>query len=180
MIETGLLINLKKEFSVLFCFTLLNPFRVVIRVGNAESENFIGRQSIVRHTFFGEVFRSPFAGMITRNYYDNYEVALKGETIMAIFRAEDFHIKGFFEQSDLKYLRSGDKVTIEFQDSTKVDGKIARLYYATLPLPPEFQKKYEPTHRSIVADIIPESFKLISEKKIEKLSATLWVRKNFR
>ncbi len=168
---------LKGNFKVKSCATYLYPYRIIVHLMRESGEAASGRVRINCTPVMGEVFRSPFTGMVTRIYFDNYEVALKGEKIMAIFQPGEIHIKGFFEQKDLKYLKTGDSVTIEFPDSSKYEGKIARLYYASLPLPPEFQKKYEPVHRSIVADIIPDNFNLIKNKEIEKLSVTLWVKK---
>lgn len=101
------------------------------------------------------VFYSPIDGSITRIYTRQYEVALKSEQIMAIHKNTPMYIKGFFEQSDLNYFKEGDMLNIEFPDGTESKGVIKRFYNATYPLPDEFQKRYEPTTRSIAADIYP-------------------------
>ena len=46
-------------------------------------------------------------------------------------------------------------MNIEFPDGTESKGLIKRFYYATYQLPDEFQKRYEPTTRTIAADIYP-------------------------
>lgn len=101
------------------------------------------------------VFYSPIDGSITRIYTHQYEVALKSEQIMAIHKNTPMFIKAFFDQSDLEYFKEGDKMDIEFPDGSKSEGVIKRFYYATYPLPDEFQKRYEPTTRTIAADIYP-------------------------
>ncbi len=100
-------------------------------------------------------FRSKFAGTVTRRYKEAHEVALKGETVMDIYFGGKVSIKAFFDQSDLTNLQQGDKVSLEFPDGFRDTGIITRLYFATLPQPQEFQQKYEPVRRSVVADIEP-------------------------
>jgi hypothetical protein len=102
-----------------------------------------------------KIFTCPINGNITRIHKQPYEVALKTETICAIHQPNDVHIKGFFNQEDLKYLNAGDIVTVEFPDGTKSKGLVDRFYSATYILPEEFQKKFEPTTRTLAADILP-------------------------
>ncbi|MFL5763033.1 MAG: hypothetical protein ACJ77K_03765 [Bacteroidia bacterium] len=111
--------------------------------GNADDENAV------------RVFYSPIDGTVTRVYTHQYEVALKSEQIMAIHKNTPMYVKGFFDQSDLNYFKEGDLVNVEFPDGTESKGIIKRFYYSTYPLPDEFQKRYEPTTRTIAADIYP-------------------------
>ena len=46
---------------------------------------------------------------------------------------------------------------IDFPDVTSSNGILKRFYIATYTLPEEFQKKYEPTRRTVAADIYPLS-----------------------
>lgn len=98
-------------------------------------------------------FRSPMNGIATRIFIHSYETALKNEEIMALHEAQPAFIKAYFEQEDLRYFKEGDIFTIEFPDGTVSKGILKRFYIATYTLPDEFQKKYEPTTRSIAADI---------------------------
>jgi len=98
---------------------------------------------------------SPIRGTITQIMKENYEVAVEGETVMSIHKPSNLFIKAFYDQKDLKKLHEGDIVNIEFPDGTTSEGVLHRFYFATFELPEEFQKKYEPTTRSIAADIIP-------------------------
>ncbi len=170
-------VRLKRNYAIRKCLYSLYPGRLIVQLAERQGpRGWRGERKVYCYQS-GEVFRSPFSGMVTRIYFSDYEVALKGEKIMTIFQSGEIHIKGFFEQKDLKYLRAGDRVIIEFPDSERFEGKIVRLYFASLPLPPEFQKKYEPVHRSIVADIVPVNLEKIKNREIEKMSVTIWVRK---
>jgi len=102
-----------------------------------------------------KIFTSPIDGSITHIDKQPFEVALKTEVILSIHQPNFVHIKGFFDQEDLKYLREGDIVDIEFADGTKSIGIVNRFYSATYILPEEFQKKFEPTTRTLAADILP-------------------------
>ena len=46
-------------------------------------------------------------------------------------------------------------LNITFPDGTETKGILRRFYYSTYPLPDEFQKRYEPTTRTVAADIYP-------------------------
>jgi len=102
-----------------------------------------------------KVFTSPIEGSITNIEKQPFEVALKTEVILSIHQPNFVHIKGFFDQEDLRYLHEGDVVDIEFADGTTSVGYVDRFYSATYILPEEFQKKFEPTTRTLAADIMP-------------------------
>ncbi|MCC6838405.1 MAG: hypothetical protein IT234_07705 [Bacteroidia bacterium] len=101
------------------------------------------------------VFYSPIDGSITRIYTHQFEVALKSEQIMAIHKNTPMYVKAFFEQEDINYFKEGDVMSLTFPDGSKSEGVLKRFYYATYPLPDEFQKRYEPTTRTVAADIYP-------------------------
>ena len=106
-----------------------------------------------------------------------FEVALKTETILSIHQPNNVHIKGFFDQKDLKYLQEGDVVNVEFADGTQSEGYVDRFYAATYRLPEEFQKKFEPTTRTLAADILPlNAADLQMWKKYYKLSVRITKR----
>ena len=101
------------------------------------------------------LYISPMSGVVTRLYKRPNEVALKSEDIMNLHQQESVYIKTFFLQEDLEFITEGDVVNLTFPNGTKSHGVIKRFYSATYRLPPEFQKKYESTTRSIAADIYP-------------------------
>ena len=98
---------------------------------------------------------SPIDGYISRIYKESYEVALKSQVIMKIHRADSVHVKGYFEQEDLKYVNVGDIVDVSFPDGKESEGVIRRFYNSTVIIPEEFQKKFEPAKRTIAVDIVP-------------------------
>jgi multidrug resistance efflux pump len=121
-----------------------------------------------------KIFTSPINGNVTRINKMAFEVALKTETILSIHQPNNVHIKGFFEQEDLRHLHEGDIVDIEFADGTQSKGFVDRFYAATYKLPEEFQKKFEPTTRTLAADILPiNGADLNMWKKYYKLSVKI-------
>ncbi len=102
-------------------------------------------------------FVSPIQGTITRIFFENYEVALKSDVIMSIHKPENIKIKAYVSQEDIDEFRIGDEVEIIFPDDTKSTGYIEKFHFTTSRLPEEFQKKYEPTTRSILVDVVPTS-----------------------
>lgn len=123
---------------------------------------------------FKRVYISPLNGVITRIYKFPNEVALKTEPIMNIHQQESVYIKAFYAQEDVNNLHAGDIVDLTFADGTKSQGVIKRFYSATYQMPPEFQKKYEPTTRAIAADIYPANDEQLQEwKKYYKISVEI-------
>jgi hypothetical protein len=114
---------------------------------------------------------SPVKGTITQVYKENFEVAMESETIMSIHKPSNLYIKAYYDQKNIRHLKEGDIVDIEFPDGSSSFGVLARFYFATYQLPEEFQKKFEPTTRSIAADIIPiDEIELDKWKSFYKLT----------
>ena len=114
------------------------------------------------------------SGIATRIFIHGYETALKSEEIMALHEAEPAYIKAYFEQEDLRYFKEGDLFSIKFPDGSESIGVLRRFYIATYVLPEEFQKKYEPTTRSIAADIYPvDSVELKKWKTFYKMGVDI-------
>jgi hypothetical protein len=154
----------------------INGVNVRSRKGNG-----VGDKEGVRKLDFSEelltqakYFRSPMNGIATRIYIHGYETALKSEEIMALHEAHPAYIKAYFEQEDLRYFKEGDLFSIEFPDGTVSKGILRRFYIATYTLPEEFQKKYEPTTRSIAADIYPlDTLEIKKWKTFYKMSVDI-------
>ena len=104
-----------------------------------------------------QVFYSPISGNVTRLYTRQFEVALKQDVIMAIHTDRPMFVKAYFDQEDIAFFHEGDIVNITFPDGKKSKGFLKRFNYSTFQLPSEFQKRYEPTTRTVVADIYPIS-----------------------
>lgn len=103
----------------------------------------------------GATFYAPSDGTVTKINRLEHEVALKGEVIMELYKPENIHVKAYFEQRYLGYIGEGQTVDLVFPDGSRSRGVIERFYFSTFPLPPEFQKRFEPTHRDVAVDIRP-------------------------
>lgn len=108
-------------------------------------------------------FRAPMDGIITRIYIHSFETALKSEDIMTMHKDHPAFIKAFFDQEDVGHFKVGDVFKITFPDGSTSLGYLKRFYIATYTLPEEFQKKYEPTTRSIAGDIYPVNYEEMSK-----------------
>lgn len=113
-----------------------------------------------------QAYVSPVKGTITQIYKEDYEVALESDIVLSVHKPTNLYIKAFYDQKDLKHLQEGDVVDVRFPDGSTSFGILQRFSFATYQLPEEFQKKYEPTTRSIVADILP-----VNELELEKWKA---------
>ncbi|WP_235297011.1 HlyD family secretion protein [Portibacter marinus] len=92
-------------------------------------------------------------GVIGQIHYNENEICYRKDEMLTIHRVKDVKIKAFFDPSDMKYLHEGDLVDINYPDKTSSKGVITNFHIATYALPEEFQKKYEPTERNIVAEV---------------------------
>ncbi len=108
----------------------------------------------------------PVSGTITQVNKENFEVALESEIIMSVHKPSNLYIQAFYDQRDLDHIKKGDVVDVVFPDGTESQGIIQGFYAATYQLPEEFQKRYEPTTRSIAAEIVP-----IDENEAEQWQA---------
>lgn len=101
-------------------------------------------------------FVSPFEGSVNRIYVRQFETCLKTEIAMSLHRNSPIFVRAFFDQEDISHLRVGDVFNITFPDGRESTGILRRFYYATIPLPEEFQERYEPMTRTIAGDIYPQ------------------------
>ncbi len=92
-------------------------------------------------------------GIIGQIKYNENEICYRKDELMTIHKTDQLKIKAFFDPKDMKHLSEGDLVDIEFPDNHDLRGIISGFHVATYALPEEFQKKYEPTERNIVAEI---------------------------
>ena len=153
---------------------------------NSDSKNWKGQLDADRFggalsSMLTKYYISPMEGTATRIYKNNYEVALKSETILNLHKREDIFIKAFFDQEQFQYIEEGDEVTVVFPDGETTVGHIKRFYFATYRMPEEFQKKHESTTRAIAADIFPiEREDQIKWKAFYKMKVNVRINKLFR
>lgn len=98
---------------------------------------------------------APTDGLIGRINVKEKEVCYKGDEVMTIHQPKDLRIQAYFSQKESDKVQIGRIVNIVFPDGAKQKGIIKKYYVSTYELPQEFQKKYEPTERSILVDISP-------------------------
>ena len=114
-----------------------------------------GNYSIEGGGNFGNTYTSPIKGVVGQILKNSEESCYKTENVMTIHNIEKVFIKAYFDLRDLAEVKKGSIVTIEFPDNTTSKGVINKLYISTYKAPSEFQKKYEPTERNILAEIVP-------------------------
>lgn len=100
-------------------------------------------------------FISPIDGSINRIYTLQFETALRDEVVLAIHKKSPIFVRAYFNQEDLEHVGVGEEFTVTFPDGTVSKGVLKSFYYSTIPLPEEFQKRYEPVSRAVVGDIYP-------------------------
>ncbi|MCB0517439.1 MAG: HlyD family efflux transporter periplasmic adaptor subunit [Lewinellaceae bacterium] len=102
-------------------------------------------------------YTTPIPGLIGQIEKQENEVCYTSESVMTIHRSGMIKVKAYFSPENANDIAVGDEVTLRFEDGTESEGIIQNFYISTYPLPPEFQKRYEPTTRSIVADVVPKN-----------------------
>ena len=112
---------------------------------------------------FGNTYASPIKGVVGQILKNSEESCYKTENVMTIHNIEKVFIKAYFDLRDLSKVEKGSIVQVEFPDKTKSQGIINKLYISTYKAPSEFQKKYEPTERNILAEIVPLEKEQITE-----------------
>lgn len=115
-------------------------------------------------------FVSTMDGIIGQINFNPNETCFRREEVLTIHELEDMKIKVYFDPVEMKYLKAGDDVNITFPDGSQSNGIIENFHVATYALPDEFQKKYEPTTRNIVANVMlsndVERYKLMNFYKM--------------
>lgn len=102
-----------------------------------------------------EYFISPIAGTINQIFTKEFETALRNDVVLSIHKKSPIFVRVYFQQEDLAQISVGEEFEIKFPDGTISKGVLKSFYYSTIPLPEEFQKKYEPVSRAVVGDVYP-------------------------
>ena len=98
---------------------------------------------------------AKITGIIGQIDLDPNEVCYKQESVLAIHQLDHLSVKAFFDPYDVPHINKGDKVWLEFPDGSSSSGIIHNFYVSTYAVPAEFQKKYEPIERNVVAEVLP-------------------------
>lgn len=127
---------------------------------------------------FENSYVSPIEGVVGQILKNSEESCYKTENVMTIHDVEKVFIKAYFNLKDLAHIKKGSIVLVEFPDKTTSQGIINKLYISTYKAPTEFQKKYEPTERNILTEIVPLDKEQIPEwGKFYKLNLKVKVGK---
>lgn len=102
-----------------------------------------------------QYFISPIAGTINQIFTKEFETALRDEVVLSVHKKSPIFVRAYFDQKDLDQISIGEEFTVTFPDGTISKGILKSFYYSTIPLPEEFQKRYEPVSRAVVGDIYP-------------------------
>ena len=112
-------------------------------------------------------FTATVDGVISDIFYNVNEICYKKEEMLTIHQLIDPTINAYFDPETIDNLNVGDIVDIEFPGQSKTKGIIEKFYVSTYALPSEFQKKYEPTERNIVAKINPVDEPVLWQKRFQ-------------
>lgn len=123
---------------------------------------------------------APIEGLIGRINFSPNEVCYETQSLLTIHNTEKVNIKAYFNQEALTDLNRGTQVEIEFPDGSVSDGFISNIAIATYELPSEFQKKYEPTQRSLLATVEPQNMNdLDLWKRFYKMNVKVSINRYF-
>ena len=100
-------------------------------------------------------FVSPIDGVISDIFYGVNEICYKKDEMITIHQLNNASINTYFNPEEVQHLEVGDIVKIEFPDKSESQGIISKFFVSTYAVPSEFQKKYEPTERNVVAEVVP-------------------------
>ena len=114
--------------------------------------DFTGSSSDYNQNLF---YVSPFEGTIGKISFGKNEICYRKQELMTIHKMEGATVNAFFNPYEIPHIKIGDEVSINFPDGSKSYGYIYKFHVSTYALPSEFQKKFEPTERNIVAEIKP-------------------------
>lgn len=120
----------------------------------------------IEHLAATQCYIAKMDGIIGQINFNNNEVCYEKQDVMTIHKMNNISIKAYFDPEEIPYVEKGDHLDIKFPDGSKGKGIVHNFYVSTYALPSEFQKKYEPTERNIVVDILP----------LHELEASKWTK----
>ena len=88
----------------------------------------------------------------------------EGDYVFTIHSPDEISIHAYFDQEHISRIFIREIVDIQFPDGSSGRGYIKKYHISMKELPPEFQKKYEPTERTILTEIAP----------VDEQTADLW------
>jgi multidrug resistance efflux pump len=92
-------------------------------------------------------------GIVIKQDRELGEVVLAGQAVLTLIDPDNLYVKAFFPEKFQPFLHLGNDAVILLPDGSKETGEVKKLYPASEPLPPEYQKYYMTRQRAIVAEI---------------------------
>lgn len=135
----------------------VDRLKVLVKVLNSEKDTLadIYRQYLYPR---GNVFTSIHSvtpGVVISRERQPGDVVLAGQPILTLIDPNDIFIKAFIDEKFLSDINLGESATLIFKNGAIYHGKVVKLYPASDPLPPEYQKYYMTRQNAIVAEIKP-------------------------
>ncbi|MEO1261894.1 MAG: efflux RND transporter periplasmic adaptor subunit [Bacteroidota bacterium] len=96
-------------------------------------------------------------GIIGQINFEPNEVCYETHDVMTLHQMGQISIKAYLDPEEVPFVNRGDRVNVRFPDGSDGIGLVHNFYVSTYALPTEFQKKYEPTERNVVIDVMPIS-----------------------
>ncbi len=119
-------------------------------------------------------------GLSSSMNFSSSEVCYRQQNVLTIHDPEKVQIRAYFSQNYARHTKEDTMVEIQFSDGTHSKGKIVHSYLSTYALPSEFQKKYEPTERTILLDIEPiDQKEAVIWRKFYLMDAELIIKRFF-
>ncbi|NNE15718.1 MAG: hypothetical protein HKN51_12115 [Saprospiraceae bacterium] len=143
------ILYLKEEIKL-----LLNHLNLLIR----NQQNYLNSTRSTSEIYNRlNYFIASIDGVISDVFYEENEICFKKEEMLTIHQLKDASVITYFDTNEMDHLNVGDEVSVLFPDGNVQQGRISKFFVSTYALPSEFQKKYEPTERNIVAQVVPQS-----------------------
>lgn len=98
---------------------------------------------------------SPVSGFVTEILTPEHGITYQKQVTMYISNLDKIMIKGYIEQNNIDFYKTGDVVELRFMDGTKSKGLIKDFYINTQEVPEEFRQIRGLNQRNVVAEIIP-------------------------
>ena len=147
--------NQQKEASQAKINFISNNIRNIESRLNMSIDSYSNNYGAGGATDISSRYISPVNGVIGRIDYKPNEIVYKERTVFSIHNPDSMLIMAYFDPKVINFIDTGVIVDLVFPEGTRFKGTITHYFISTYQLPEEFQKKYEPTTRSIVAVVMP-------------------------
>jgi multidrug efflux pump subunit AcrA (membrane-fusion protein) len=84
-------------------------------------------------TDFGLILRAPFAGTVTRKYFEEGEIIIPGQTVLTLMDLTHTYVQVSLDQQSALRVKRGQNVELSFESirSQKMKGRVELIYPST-------------------------------------------------